>query len=55
MYNTFDGQFNPKRKFETRVESFFRLALVCDITVCVTIPQHQGLNVQKQGKIQYGL
>lgn len=31
------------------------LALVCGITVCVTIPQHQGLNVQKQGKIQYRL
>lgn len=23
MYNTFDGHFNPKRKFVTRVDFFF--------------------------------
>lgn len=49
IYNTFD----PKRKFVTSF--FFSFAVSSGIILCVTIPQHQGLNVQKQGKIQYGL
>lgn len=56
MYNTFHGHFNPKRRFVTRVEYFFffflSFPLLFGITVCVTIPQHQGLNVRKQRKIQ---
>lgn len=61
MYNTFDGQFNPRRKFGTRVESsvfcFFLFAtFVWDHSVChhASAPGG-GCFKKRQEKIQYGL
>lgn len=60
MYNTFDGHFNPKRKFGTKVESFF-LLLFCFVLHFSVGSQFVSLCLRtrdwmlKNGKIQYGL